>query len=201
VFDILERDGKDITSLPLEERKRHLHEVLLDGDHIQSIVSTKDGHRLWSIVEERMLEGVMAKRIDSVYEPGKRSEAWIKIKALKTLDCVIIGFTSEKRTISALALGLYFGEELRFMGRVGTGFTEKYLERLRPVLDRLVIEEPPVKSYPNHPTIWVRPEIVAEVEYLQLTGDGHLRAPSFRRLRYDKDQKDCTSAELPLAED
>ncbi|OPY31333.1 MAG: DNA ligase [Methanomassiliicoccales archaeon PtaU1.Bin124] len=197
VFDILEKDGKDLTSLKYTERRRILQETVTDGKGIQVIVSTTDAHKLWSIVAQRKLEGVMAKRIDSHYEPGKRSESWIKIKALKTLDCVLIGFTSEKRSISALALGLYFGPELRYMGRVGTGFTERYLENLRKVLDTMVIEDPPVKSFPDHPiTTWVRPELVAEVEYLMLTGDGHLRAPSFRRLRSDKDPKECTSETL-----
>ncbi|HSV42338.1 MAG TPA: non-homologous end-joining DNA ligase [Methanomassiliicoccales archaeon] len=193
VFDILELDGEDLTRTGLEERRDRLQEVLKESAAIQLIVSTKDGQKLWSIVEERKLEGVMAKRIGSPYEPGKRSMAWIKIKALKTIDCVLIGFTSEKRPISALALGLYFGNELRYMGRVGTGFTERSLEQSRPVLDSMMVDEPPVKSYPDHPTIWIRPELVVEIEYLQLTGDGHLRAPSFRRFRDDKGPKECTA--------
>jgi DNA ligase D-like protein (predicted ligase) len=193
VFDILELNGRDLTTLPLSARKEELRKAVVPGKHLQPIVWTKEGAKLWKIVEERKLEGVMAKRFDSVYEQGKRSEAWIKVKALKTLDCVIIGFTSEKRSISALALGLYVNGELRYMGRVGTGFTESYLDNLRKVLDNMVIPGPPVKSYPDHPTTWVRPELVAEVEYLMLTGDGHLRAPSFRRLRTDKAPEDCTA--------
>jgi bifunctional non-homologous end joining protein LigD len=191
-FDILELEGRNITTMPLEERRKRLRKVLRDGPRAQSIVATTDGPRLWAIVEARKLEGVMAKRADSVYEQGRRSDAWMKIKALQTVDCVIVGFTSEKRTISALALGLFFGNELRYMGRVGTGFTEMFLARLRPVLDALVIEDPPVKRYPKDPIIWVRPELVAEIEYLQLTGDGHFRAPSFRRLRDDKAPEECT---------
>jgi DNA ligase D-like protein (predicted ligase) len=190
-FDILELDGRNITTLPIEERMKHLREVLRDGPRAQSIVGTTDGLKLWSIVEARKLEGVMAKRAGSIYEQGRRSDAWIKIKALQTVDCVIVGFTSQKRTISALALGLFLDHELRYMGRVGTGFTETYLERLRSVLDPLVIAEPPVKGYPNYPIIWVRPELVAEIEYLQLTGDGYFRAPSFRRLRDDKAPEEC----------
>jgi bifunctional non-homologous end joining protein LigD len=121
----------------------------------------------------------------------------LKIKALKTVDCVLLGYTSEIRTISALALGLYFGNELRYVGRVGTGFTEKYLEELRPVLDGMLAETPPVASYPNQPVItWIRPELVAEVEILELTRDKHLRAPSFRRLRNDKPIKDCVVEQL-----
>jgi DNA ligase D-like protein (predicted ligase) len=197
VFDILELDGKELLSTRLDERKKIMHAVLREGHHMQSIAFTKDGRKLWSVVEQRKLEGVMAKRSNSYYEPGKRSDAWLKIKALKTIDCVLLGYTSEIRTISALALGLFFGDELRYVGRVGTGFTEKYLEELRPVLDGMLAETPPVASYPNEPAItWIRPELIAEVEILELTRDKHLRAPSFRRLRNDKDIEDCVVEQL-----
>jgi bifunctional non-homologous end joining protein LigD len=197
IFDILELDGKELINARLDERKKIMHSVLREGHHLQSIAFTRDGRKLWSVVEQRKLEGVMAKRANSYYEPGKRSDAWLKIKALKTVDCVLLGYTSEIRTISALALGLYFGNELRYVGRVGTGFTEKYLEELRPVLDSMLAETPPVASYPNQPVItWIRPELVAEVEILELTRDKHLRAPSFRRLRNDKPIKDCVVEQL-----
>jgi DNA ligase D-like protein (predicted ligase) len=197
IFDILELEGKDLLSTRLEERKKIMHAVLREGHHLQSIAYTKDGRKLWSVVEQRKLEGVMAKRSNSYYEPGKRSDAWLKIKALKTVDCVLLGYTSEIRTISALALGLYFGDELRYVGRVGTGFTEKYLEDLRPVMDGMLAETPPVSSYPDKPAItWVRPELIAEVEVLMLTRDKHLRAPSFRRLRNDKNVRDCVIEQL-----
>lgn len=125
-----------------------------------------------------------------------RSRSWIKIKGLKSVDCVIVGFTSERRAISALALGLYFDHELTYTGRVGTGFTEKFLSELRNILDNILIEGPPVRNVPKHPIIWVRPELVAEIEYLLTTKDGHLRAPSFLRMRTDKDPRDCTSETL-----
>jgi DNA ligase D-like protein (predicted ligase) len=197
VFDILELEGKELVSARLDDRKKIMHSVLREGHHMQSIAYTKDGMKLWTVVEQRKLEGVMAKRFNSYYEPGKRSDAWLKIKALKTVDCVLLGYTSEIRTISALALGLFFGDELRYVGRVGTGFTEKYLEELRPVLDGMLAETPPVASYPNEPVItWVRTELIAEVEILELTRDKHLRAPSFRRLRNDKDLQDCNIEQL-----
>ena len=195
-FDILELGGKDVTSSPLTERKVLLKDVVEESERLQVIASTADGRKLWEVVEARGLEGVMAKRTDSVYEPGRRSLSWIKIKALHTLDCVIVGFTSEKRSISALALGIYLGTELSYVGRVGTGFTSRFLDELREVLDRMVIERPPVGDPPDHTITWVRPELVAEVEYLQLTNDGHLRAPSFRRMRTDKRPTDCTFDEL-----
>ena len=197
IFDILELEGKELLSTRLDERKKIMHAVLREGHHLQSIAFTKEGKKLWTVVEQRKLEGVMAKRANSYYEPGKRSDAWLKIKALKTIDCVLLGYTSEIRTISALALGLYFGDELKYVGRVGTGFTEKYLEELRPVLDGILADSPPVTIYPSEPAItWVRPELIAEVEILELTRDKHLRAPSFRRLRNDKDIRDCVIEQL-----
>ena len=197
VFDILELEGKELLSTKLDERKKIIHAVLREGHHMQSIAFTKDGRKLWSIAEQRKIEGVMAKRASSLYEAGKRSDAWLKIKLLNTVDCVLLGYTSEIRTISALALGLFFGDELRYVGRVGTGFTEKYLEELRPVLDSMLVTVPPVAVYPHEPTItWVRPELIAEVEALQLTRDKHLRAPVFRRLRNDKDIRDCVIEQL-----
>ena len=197
IFDILELEGKDLLSTRLEERKKIMHAVLREGHHLQSIAFTRDGKNLWTVVEQRKLEGVMAKRANSYYEPGKRSDAWLKIKALKTIDCVLLGYTSEIRTISALALGLYFGDELRYVGRVGTGFTNKYLEDLRAVLDDIIVDKPPVTSYPSKPAItWVSPELIAEVEILELTRDKHLRAPSFRRLRNDKNIRDCVIEQL-----
>jgi DNA ligase D-like protein (predicted ligase) len=197
VFDILELEGKELLSTRLDERKRIMHAVLREGHHMQSIAFTKDGLKLWSLAEQRKIEGVMAKRSNSSYEAGKRSDAWLKIKILHTVDCVLIGYTSEIRTISALALGLFFGDELRYVGRVGTGFTDKYLEELRPILDGMLATMPPVNSYPKEPAItWVRPELIAEVEVLQLTRDDHLRAPSFRRLRNDKRIEDCVIEQL-----
>ena len=197
VFDILELEGKELFSIRLDERKKIMNAVLREGHHMQSNAFTKDGRKLWTVVEQRKLEGVMAKRANSYYEPGKRSDAWLKIKALKTVDCVLLGYTSEVRAISALALGLYFGNELRYVGRVGTGFTEKYLEELRPVLEVMRTDTPPVASHPKVPVItWVRPDLIAEVEILELTQDKHLRAPSFRRLRNDKAVKDCVVEQL-----
>jgi DNA ligase D-like protein (predicted ligase) len=201
VFDILELEGKELLSTRLDERKKIMHAVLREGHHMQSIGFTKDGLKLWSLAQQRKIEGVMAKRSNSLYESGKRSDAWLKIKILHTVDCVLIGYTSEIRTISALALGLFFGDELRYVGRVGTGFTDKYLEELRRVLDGMLATVPPVSKYPKEPVItWVRPELIAEVEALQLTSDDHLRAPSFRRLRNDKKIEDCVIEQLRVRE-
>ncbi len=192
VFDILEIDGKDITSLPLSERKKILEATVKEGEHLRRIIYTQEGQRLWDLIYPKGIEGVMAKRIDGIYEEGKRSTSWLKIKTVVTIDCVIVGFTHEHRAISSLALAVYVGKELKFVGRVGTGFTEEFLEKLRKTLDKIKVQDPPVADPPEDETDWVKPEMVCEVEYLEFTSNYHLRAPVFRRLREDKLPEECT---------
>ena len=192
VFDILELEGKDLTGLPLSDRKGKLDEVVVDTPTIRKIFFTHDGKKLWDLVCERGTEGVMAKVFDSAYEEGKRSASWIKIKTLITVDCVIVGYTHEIRAVSSIALGLYRDGKLIFVGKVGTGFDEAFLSTLKPRLDAIRTNKPTAEEGPEEGIIWVRPEMVCEVEFLELTRNGHMRAPSFRRLRDDKDPKDCT---------
>jgi bifunctional non-homologous end joining protein LigD len=192
VFDMLEIDGRDLTDLPLSERKRLLDAAVKESGHLRKIVYTPDGQRLWDLIYQKGIEGVMAKSIVGVYEEGKRSTSWLKIKTVITIDGVIVGYTHERRAISSLALGVFVGKDLMFIGRVGTGFTEKFLMKLRDKLDSIKVPEPPVVNPPEDETKWVRPEIVCEVEYLEFTSNYHLRAPSFRRLREDKLPEECT---------
>ncbi len=192
VFDILEIDGRDVTGQPLTERKRLLEATVQENANLRRIVYTADGQKLWDLIYPKGIEGVMAKRIDGTYEEGKRSPSWLKIKTVITIDCVIVGFTHEHRAISSLALGVYVGKDLRFVGRVGTGFTEEFLEKLREALDKIRVPGPSVVNPPEGETEWVQPELVCEVEYLELTSNYHLRAPVFRRLRDDKLPQECT---------
>ena len=192
VFDILEIDGRDITGLPLSERKKILEATVRESEHLRRIIYTQKGQRLWDLIYPKGIEGVMAKRIDGAYEEGKRSTSWLKIKTVMTIDCVIVGFTHERRAISSLALAVYVGKELQFVGRVGTGFTEEFLEKLRETLERIKVPKPVVVNPPDDETDWVKPEMVCEVEYLEFTSNYHLRAPVFRRLRDDKTPEECT---------
>ena len=192
VFDVLEIDGKDVTGLPLSERKKLLDATVKENGNLRKIVHTPDGQRLWDLIYQKGIEGVMAKSIDGVYEEGIRSRNWLKIKTVITIDCVIVGYTHERRAISSLALGIYVGRDLRFIGRVGTGFTEDFLMKLRDTLDGIRIPDPPVVNPPEGEMEWVRPDIVCEVEYLEFTSNYHLRAPSFRRIRDDKRPEECT---------
>lgn len=198
VFDILELDGRDLTRLPWGDRRKILLQTITEGPFLRTMVGSKDGHKLWGLVDARGIEGVMAKRVDSPYEEGRRSPYWIKIKTTMTVECVIVGFTHERRNLSALALGLYSGNNLSYVGRVGTGFTDDMADGLRGRLGPLIVEKPPVTDPPENEVTWVRPELVCEVEYLEVTPGGHLRAPSFRRLRDDRRPEECTMEQLSI---
>jgi DNA ligase D-like protein (predicted ligase) len=191
VFDVLKLEGQDLTSLPLSERRIILENVVTEGPSLRKIVQTMEGRKLWKLIMDRGVEGVMAKRMDGRYEQGVRSQHWLKIKTTLTVDCVVVGYSHEKRAISSLALALYEDDVLVYVGRVGTGFTEDQIEHMVRILEPLSIDVPPVVNVPEHDLSWVKPEMVCKVEFLEMTINGHLRAPSFRGLRYDKPPKDC----------
>jgi bifunctional non-homologous end joining protein LigD len=134
----------------------------------------------------RHLEGVMAKKKESVYVTG-RSHAWLKIKDEKTVDCVIVGYVTKTRTIASLALGLYDAGGLTYVGQVGTGFSESLLGELVKVLVRARSDVALPKE-----VLSVVPDKVCEVRYLQYTDDNRLRAPVFVRMRDDKPAAECT---------
>jgi DNA ligase D-like protein (predicted ligase) len=192
VFDVLMKDGMDLTSNPLIERRRHLQSMITESRSMRTIVSSTDGLRLWELAKKRGIEGVMAKKIDSVYEEGRRSASWLKFKTTNTIDCIIVGYTSEIRPLSALALGLIDASSMIFIGKVGTGFTDTFMESLKARLDEIKVETPPVINPPEQPTTWTKPQLVCEVEYLEVSSQLRLRAPSFKRLRDDKLPEDCT---------
>ncbi len=149
VFDILKLEGRDLTSLPLSERRIVLERVVTEGPFLRKIVQTKEGRKLWDLILDRGVEGVMAKRMDGGYEQGIRSEQWLKIKTTLTADCVVVGYSHEKRAISSLALALYEKDDLVFVGRVGTGFTEDLMEHMVRSLEPLRIDVPPVVNVPD----------------------------------------------------
>ena len=185
-FDILELGGRDLRRLPLSERKQLLAETIDEGGNLQLMPSTENGEALWNVVKARGLEGVMAKKKESVYVTG-RSRAWLKIKLEKTADCVIVGYATKTREIASLALGLYGGATLTYIGQVGTGFRESLLDKLSKELVRARNDVAlPTNLRP------VVPDKVCEVKYLEYTKDGRLRAPVFLRIRDDKSPRECT---------
>jgi bifunctional non-homologous end joining protein LigD len=199
VFDILWLDGEDQTRLPLTERRDRLQSVVLEDNGIRLVYWAPDeGIRFFEAAEKLGLEGVIAKRAASRYQPGKRSEDWRKIKILKVQDCVILGWTPGQRgrseVFGALLVGAYVDGKLTWIGQVGTGFTDHMLHDLLARLKDLETDRPPIDD-PELRKVkgarWVRPELVGAVEYLQMTAIGKLRAPSFKGLRTDKLPEDC----------
>ncbi|MGV1087718.1 MAG: non-homologous end-joining DNA ligase, partial [Mycobacterium sp.] len=194
-FDILELDGRSLLRAKYRDRRRVLETFaegtplivpgLLDGDGPTALAESR----------ERKWEGIVAKRWDSTYQPGRRSAAWIKDKNWNTQEAVIGGWREgtggRSSGIGALLLGIPEDGGLRFIGRVGTGFTEKELTKLKGILAPLHTAASPF--HPALPRIeargvtYVRPELVGEVRFGEMTSDGHLRHPSWRGLRPDKD--------------
>lgn len=190
VFDCLQYEGKNVTKKQIEKRLELLQKSVVEKKDklLQLIFTTENGKALWEKIQEMGIEGVIAKKKGSKYIPGKRSSLWLKIKNLKTIDCVILGYTQGEgkraNTFGALIIGAYLDEKLKSLGKVGTGWTDDELIRLRKKMDNLEIERKEDK-------VLIEPELVCEVEYLEMTEDYHLRAPSFQRLRYDKAPEEC----------
>lgn len=188
VFDILEANGKDVTSKKLLQRRVIFEKLVSEKGRLAISVSTRDGKALCEEMKKREMEGVMAKREESKYVQ-KRSKDWIKIKFTKTIECVILGYTSEKRKISSLALGLYDDDRLIYIGKVGTGFSESTIDMLKDTLED--IKYSPVEHKDKN-IQWVKPEHVAEISYHEMTSSNALRAPSFIGVRKDKKPQECT---------
>jgi bifunctional non-homologous end joining protein LigD len=199
VFDLLWLDGRSTMGLPYLERRRLLGELGLAGPAWQVPAHhVGDGPALLAASREQDLEGLVAKRVDSVYEPGRRSPAWRKIKNVRRQEFVVLGWVpgdgGRSGRIGSLLVGYHegVGGPLRYAGRVGTGFTEAELARLERLLAPLVRAEPPVADPWVLPTEvrrsarWVEPEVVCEVAFSEWTHGGVLRAASYKGLRDDK---------------
>ena len=194
LFDLLYLDGYDLRGVALEERKKLLAEIVAPTDRIRlSDHFAADGAAMLEAARAHGLEGIVAKRRDSRYEP-RRSRDWVKIKVVTTGDFVIAGFThGEREYFSSLVLGIYDRGKLVHVGQVGTGFNEKSLKAIWARLEPLITKKSPfagaVKALRD--VTFVQPELVAEIKYLEVTPDGLLRAPVFMNLRPDKDPKEC----------
>jgi len=201
IFDLLHLDGETLMALPYDQRRERLEALHLGGSAWRvPAVQRGAGARLLEATKQQGLEGVVAKRLDSRYEPGRRTGAWIKIKHLRRQELVIGGWLpgEGRRTdrIGALLMGYYDSDRthpranrpLRYAGRVGTGFTERTLTELTRRLKPLRTPTNPFQDPPKLPrnAEFVSPELVAEVEFREWTGEGVMRAPSFKALRDDK---------------
>lgn len=194
-FDILWLDGKDLRGLPLTERKRLLKETLRENDIIRySDHVVGQGKKFFAAAEKAGLEGIMAKRADSVYKTNYRSKQWLKIKTHKRQEVVIGGFTEPKgsrKHIGALLVGIYEGDTFRYVGHVGGGIPTPQLKPLRDKLEGLERKTSPFSETvrPNAPVHWVTPKLLCEVTFGEWTNDGRMRQPIFIGLRSDKDPK------------
>lgn len=202
VFDILEKDGKPLVDLPLMERKEILKTTVKEGAHVllADYVEEK-GEDYYNVALEKGLEGIMAKKKDSPYEPSIRSGNWLKIKELRSCDCVIFGYTkgtgARGKTFGALLLGLYNNEgKPVYVGKVGTGFSQDTLKALSEAFQKLKTDAAPFSADVSEEVTWLKPELVCEVGYQVVTDEGRLRMPRFQRLRNDKSPSECLVDQL-----
>ena len=191
-FDLLHFAGVNVRAAPYADRRRYLSQCLLPSPHLQLVHADSDAERLYEASLASGFEGVIAKRTDSPYQAGRRSPAWRKYKATRTVELVVGGYTAGKAArapLGALLLGYWQGRKLHYAGHVGSGLSDALIRRLRERLRPLKRERSPFAAPPplHRPTTWIAPELVAEVSYLEWTPDGLLRAPVFVRLRDDID--------------
>jgi len=198
LFDLLHLDGEDTTVLPYRDRRRLLEQLVEPGPTWQLAPVTDDGAALLAAAEQQGLEGVMAKQLDSPYEPGKRSRRWIKVKVRRHQEVVVGGWLpgqgNRSGQIGALLIGVHEGEHLRFCGRVGTGFSVAELDRLAGVLgplerDTSPFEPPPPRDVLQAGAHFVDAQVVVEVEFGEWTHGDRLRHPSYLGQRHDKDPR------------
>ena len=206
-FDLLYMDERDLTSLSYQERRQRLEAGLVPSDVVQLSPSTVgDGIALFRAVAEQQMEGVVGKKLSSRYVPGERSRQWLKIKTSFEVDVVIVGWSEgsgqREGTVGSLVMGLYDEDRLRYVGQVGTGFNQRTLVDTLRLLIELGEGSPPFDSdvlrtaSELRKARWVPPQLVATVEYRQVTSAGRLRAPSFKGIRADKPPGQCTVDQL-----
>src|SRR2546429_2674609 len=203
VFDIVYYDGQRLFKVPLEDRKRLLRDVVRDSsvlrysDHVLG-----QGKAFFKAAQQKRLEGIVAKLRDSAYQPGVRSSAWLKIKAILQQEVVIGGFTEprgSRKYFGALLVGVYEKGKLVYTGHVGGGVDEKKLTEIHKPMKPLIVKQSPFSGTPprgNEKPTWVKPVLVAEVKFAEWTRDGVMRQPVFLGLRDDVDPREVRR-ELP----
>lgn len=218
VFDILWHKGHDLTELPLVKRKEILAALIPEGqttillsDHFET-----SGIEFLETAKKIGLEGIMAKEANSTYSIGLRSKNWLKIKANRRQEVVIGGYThneDSRKPFSALLVGVFEGKQFIYTGKVGTGFNEKTQREMLELFKPLITDKPPFKEKPDinkpsrfrpdppHATAtWLKPELVCEVSFIEMTSDGVMRHPSFEGMRSDKSSKSVVLEEAKATE-
>ena len=191
LFDCLYLDGRAIVTEPLTRRREWLQDAIRKGTPYRVSELMEDGEAFFQAVKAMNLEGIMAKQRNSPYLPGKRSDSWLKIKTRQTIECVIIGYTRGKGDrgahFGALHLGQANGSELKYLGKVGSGFDEDSLKAVSSELEKLTPIKRPIKEKPPDEarSVWVQSKLMCEVQFASFTPDGLLREAVFLRLRPD----------------
>ncbi|SMO85530.1 bifunctional non-homologous end joining protein LigD [Chryseobacterium rhizoplanae] len=196
VFDLLWLNGHSTEELPLIQRKELLKEALTETDRIKYCDHIQEkGIEFFAQMRKMQLEGMIAKRAESVYIENHRTNDWLKIKFSNTEEVIICGFTEprgSRKSFGALILGKYLNGKLTYCGHTGTGFNNASLKELYQKLQKLVVKASPFETIPktNMPVTWTKPELVCEIKYSEITRDGIFRHPVFIGIREDKDLKE-----------
>lgn len=195
LFDLMHLAGHDLTGLPLRQRKAALVEAIKFDDPLRYTPHRNEsGEAFFKEACRKGWEGLIAKDADAVYSQG-RSRNWLKFKCAHGQELVIGGFTEPKGTrkgFGALLLGYYEDDELRYAGKVGTGFDEAFLMDFRQTLEEHRRDTSPFDGPVKEDAIWVQPELVAQIGFTEWTDAGRLRHPRFEGLRRDKPARDVT---------
>jgi bifunctional non-homologous end joining protein LigD len=208
-FDILKLRGRDLTKLPLLERKKILEREVSDRAAQILVTEFSEGSAAGMLreVKERRLEGLIAKRADSVYEPGERSGAWVKHRVNQGQEFVVGGYIPGTHGIEALLVGFYRGKELLYVVSLRAGFSAESREQVFAKIKALAMDECPFANLPQEGSksrwggegmtsekmrkvTWVKPKVVVQVEFVEWTGDTHLRHARFAGIREDKKASD-----------
>jgi len=196
VFDLLWLNGHSTEELPLLQRKELLKEALIETDSIKYCDHIPEkGIDFFNQMKKMELEGMIAKKADSLYLENHRSTDWLKIKFTNTEEAIICGFTEPRGSregFGALILGKYIDGKLIYGGHTGTGFNKESLNVLHERLKKIVVKDAPFETIPktNMPVTWVKPELVCEIKYSEITKDGIFRHPVFVAIREDKNPED-----------
>ena len=198
-FDVIAYNGEVLVDKPLMERKAILEKIVVESDilAISKYIEGK-GKKFFAEVTGKGLEGIMAKKKDSKYYFGYRSTSWLKMKKIDTIEAVICGITKgtgdREDRFGAVVLGAYNKGKLTYIGRAGSGFQNKELTKMYELLKTKIVKDCPFGKNPNCDKpiyAWVKPEVVAEISFMEWSDDKKLRFPRWIRIRTDKKAKEC----------
>jgi len=204
VFDVLVHKGHDLTHIPLAERRDILRSIIEPKEHldISAVAADRTAAEMLTFVREQGLEGVIGKRADSVYQPGQRSGLWVKHRVSLGQEFVVGGYVPSNLGLDSLVIGFYRGADLVYAARVRAGFNPATRRQVFEKIKHLKTSLCPFVNLPEAAAgrwgqgltaekmkecIWLIPEVVAQIEFLEWTGANHLRHTKFIALRYDKD--------------